>query len=613
MSVSPTVPPTDPPAAPPAAPTSARASAPAGRAGTLALARRLIRTFLRPYWGRMGLAVACMVVMALATAATAWLLEPAINEVFLGRNAAALWWVGGGILAAFVLRAIGNYGQSVLVTRVGFLILAEARDRLHAKVSAMELRFFQGHSTGDLVTRFTFDINRMRFATANALTGLGRDLVTLVALVALVLWQDWVLGLLAFLAAPLTVVPVRRLGRKVRKRARHTQEETGRLHALMTQTLRGIRVVWIDGRADDMRARVDTLIERIFRRQVSGERARTLITPIMELATGIALGLALFVGGQRILSGANDPGSLTSMLAALLMAYQPAKRLANLYSIVQEGLAAVERLFAVLDTPPDITERPGAVALPPGPGRLELAGVHFGYGPDAPVLHGIDLSVAPGEVVALVGASGAGKSTLLNLIPRFLDVSAGAVRIDGHDVRDVTLASLRARIALVTQETFLFDDTIRANIAYGRPDASAAEIEAAARDADAWDFIARLPAGLDTRIGDLGGRLSGGERQRLAIARAILKEADILLLDEPTSALDTEAERRVQRALAALSRGRTTLVVAHRLSTIRDADRICVLEAGRIVEQGRHGDLLAKGGLYTLFCSGEATGGGTCA
>ncbi|MQX37823.1 ATP-binding cassette domain-containing protein [Roseospira navarrensis] len=546
----------------------------------------------------MALGVAFMLLMAAATVATAWLLEPAINQVFLGKDRDALWWVGGGILVAFLARAVGNYGQSLYVTEVGFRILATARDRLHAKVSGMELRFFQGRNTGDLVTRFTFDINRMRHATSNTMTGLGRDLVTLLALIALVLWQDWLLALLAMVAAPLTIVPVRRLGRKVRRRARDTQEETSRLHALMSQTLRGIRVVWIDGRRDLMAARVEDLIRRIFRRQVSGERARTLITPIMELATGVALGLALYAGGQRILSGGNDPGSLTSMLAALLMAYQPAKRLANLYTIMQEGLAAVERLFEMLDMPPDLTERPDARPLPEGPGRIRLEGARFAYDPAAPVLADIDLTVDPGETVALVGGSGAGKSTLLNLIPRFLDVDAGTVRVDGHDVRDVTLASLRARIAMVTQETFLFDDTIGANIAYARPGASAAEIEQAVRDADAWDIVARLPQGLDTPLGALGGRLSGGERQRIAIARALLKDAPILLLDEPTSALDTEAEARVQAALARLSRGRTVLVVAHRLSTIVEADRICVMEAGRIVEQGRHADLLTRGGAY---------------
>ncbi|MBB4316067.1 ABC transporter ATP-binding protein [Roseospira marina] len=558
----------------------------------------MARTFLWPHRRRMVLAVGWMLVMALATVATAWLLEPAINKVFLGKDPGALWWVSGGILVAFALRALGNYGQSILVTQVGFAILAEARDRLHAKVSAMELQFFQGRSTGELVTRFTFDINRLRFATANALTGLGRDLVTLVALVVLVLYQDWMLALLAMLAAPLTIVPVRRLGRKVRRRARDTQQEIGRLHALMSQALRGIRIVWIDGRAQYMSGRVETLIDRIFRRQVSGERARTLITPIMELATGVALGVALFAGAQRILSGANDPGSLTSMLAALLMAYQPAKRLANLYSIVQEGLAAVERLFEVLDMPPDLAERPGAMALPPGPGRVRLEGVRFAYDPAHPVLESIDLTVEAGETVALVGGSGAGKSTLLNLIPRFLDVAEGRVCVDDQDVREVTLASLRQRIALVTQETFLFDDTIGANIAYARPEASAGEIEAAARAADAWDLVARLPRGLDTPLGSLGGRLSGGERQRIAIARALLKDAPILLLDEPTSALDTEAERRVQEALGRLSRGRTVLVVAHRLSTIQDADRICVMAAGRILETGRHADLLASGGAY---------------
>ncbi len=566
--------------------------------GTMPLMRRLMREYLAPHRRTLVLAVACMLAMALATAGTAWLLEPAINQVFLGRDPDALWWVSGAILVAFLVRAAGNYGQTLLVARIGFAILAEARDRLYAKVAAMELRFFQAHTTGELVNRFTLDIHRMRFAVANAVTGLGRDLVTLAALAALVVYQDWVLALIAFLGAPLAVVPVRRLARKVRTRARHAQEETGRLNALLYQSLRGLRVIRVDGRGDHVYGRVATVIDRIFQRQVSGERARTLVTPIMELATGLALGVALVMGGHRILSGGSDAGSLTSLLAALLMAYQPAKRLANLYSILQEGLAATERLFALMDTPPDLAERPGALILPQGPGRLSLRGVHFSHVPGVPVLRGIDLDVAPGEMVALVGASGAGKSTLLNLIPRFLDVDAGSVRVDGHDVRDLTLASLRARVALVTQEPFLFDDTIGGNIAFGRPGASRADIEAAARAADLEDLITRLPRGLDTPVGEVGGRLSGGERQRLAIARAILKDAPVLLLDEPTSALDTATERRVQTALAALSRGRTTLVVAHRLSTIVDADRICVVEAGRIIEQGHHDDLVMRAGAF---------------
>jgi len=566
--------------------------------GTMALMRRLMREHLAPHRRTLALAVACMLTMALATAGTAWLLEPAINRVFLGRDAQALWWVGGAILVAFLTRAAGNYGQTLLIARIGFAILAEVRNRLYAKVSAMELRFFQAHTTGELVNRFTLDIHRMRFAVANAVTGLGRDLITLLALVGLAFYQDWVLALMAFLGAPLTVLPVRRLARKVRTRARHAQEETGRLNTLLYQSLRGLRVIRVDGRAAHVNARVAAVIDRILQRQISGERARTLVTPIMELATGLALGVALVLGGQRILSGGSDAGSLTSLLAALLMAYQPAKRLANLYAILQEGLAATERVFTVLDTPPDLAERRDATVLPPGPGRVTLRDVHFRYRDDAPVLRGIDLDVAPGEMVALVGASGAGKSTLLNLIPRFLDVEAGAVLIDGHDVRDLTLTSLRSHIALVTQEPFLFDDTIGANIAFGRSGATPAEVAAAASAADLDDLIARLPRGLDTPVGEVGGRLSGGERQRLAIARAILKNAPILLLDEPTSALDTETEHRIQTALSTLCRGRTTLVVAHRLSTIVDADRICVMEAGHILESGRHDALIARGGAY---------------
>ena len=568
------------------------------RTGSLRLVKRMAREFLTPYLTHMAVAFACMLVTALATAATAWLLEPAINNVFLDRRPDALWWVTGAVLAAFLVRALASYGQSMLLMTASMGILADARDRLHAKIWDMELRFFLSRTSGDLVTRFTADIQRMRHATIATMSSIGGDLITFIALAGLVFWQDWVVASVAFVAAPLTILPVRRLGRKVRRRAHATQEETGRLHALMTQCLRGVRVVWVDGRADLMTARVGALIDRIFRRQSSGERARTLVTPIMELANGVALGLALFLGASQVISGKTDVGSLTSMLAAMLMAYQPAKRLANLYSIGQEGLAAAERLFEVLDMPPDLREIPDAVALPPGPGEVSFEGVSFAYDTDHPVLSDVSLTVAPGTTVALVGASGAGKSTLINLVPRFLDVTAGRVLVDGHDVRGLTLDSLRSRIALVTQETFLFDDTVRANLAFARPGASDAELEQAARAADAWSFIERLPEGLETRIGARGAGLSGGERQRLAIARALLKDAPILLLDEPTSALDSGAEQRVQAALARLSAGRTTLVVAHRLSTVLGADQICVMDGGRIVEQGRHDDLLAQGGAY---------------
>jgi subfamily B ATP-binding cassette protein MsbA len=572
--------------------------------------RRLLRESVRPYAGWLALALALMMVVAATNALSAWLMKPVVNDIFIGRNRQMLWLIGGAVLATFLVKGAANYGQASLMSFVGLKIIADTQARLYAHLSRLDLAFFHAHSSGGLISRFTIDINQMRVAVSNALTGFGKDLLSLVGYVAVMFVQDWQLAAAAFFAFPLAIYPIARLGRRMRKVTANTQEEMGEMTAVLGQTFQGVRVVKAYGMEDYEQGRVGRLVERIFRLTFKAARIRALSSPIMETLGGAAVAVVIVYGGFRVIEARTDAGAFFSFITALLLAYEPMKRLANLNASLQEGLAGAQRLFALLDVRPAIVDRPAARPLAVREGAIRLDGVRFSYGPERVALDGVSLEVPGGRTVALVGPSGAGKSTVLNLIPRFYDVAAGAVTVDGQDVREVTLASLRATVALVSQEISLFDDTVRANIAYGRAGAAEAEIVAAAKAAAAHDFIAALPAGYDTVVGEQGVKLSGGQRQRLAIARAMLKNAPILLLDEATSALDTESERQVQAALKELMRGRTTLVIAHRLSTVVGADLIYVLDGGRMVERGTHAELLARGGayarLYALQFANEA-------
>jgi subfamily B ATP-binding cassette protein MsbA len=411
-------------------------------------------------------------------------------------------------------------------------------------------------------------------------------------------YEDWVLALASFFAFPLAIHPIVGIGRRMRRVATNTQVEFGQVTTLLSQTFQGARHVKAYGMEEYEQGRAAALFERVYRLINRANRTRSRASPLMEALGGSAVAVVILYGGYQVIHDARTPGAFFSFIAALLLAYQPLKNLANLNASLQEGLAAAKRVFDMLDIEPAIQDTPDAPPLRVTGGEITLTDVRFGYQPQAVALDGITLTVPAGSTVALVGPSGAGKSTVLNLIPRFYDVSAGSIAIDGQDVRSVTLASLRGSLALVAQEASLFDDTVRANIAYGRFGANDSEIEAAATAAGADRFIAELPQGYDTPVGEHGVRLSGGQRQRVAIARAMLRDAPILLLDEATSALDNESERQVQAALRRLMQGRTTLVIAHRLSTIVCADLICVMDNGRIVESGKHAPLLARGGLY---------------
>ncbi len=584
------------------------AETPRQNTSTAALVGRLARESIRPYAGWLVAALLCMTVVAAATALSAWLMKPVVNQVFIAKNQGLLWPIGGAVLATFTLKGLANYAQATLMSYVGLRIVTDTQHRLYAHLTRMELAFFQTQPTGGLISRFTIDINMMRTAVSNAMTGFGKDSLSLIFLVGVMFAQDPQLAAVSFIVFPLAVLPIVRLGRRIRKVTVNTQEEMGQFTTLLEQTFQGARVVKAYGMEDYEKGRVRVIAERIFSLVFRAARVRALASPIMETLGGVAVTMVIVYGGMRVIDEAMDAGSFFSFITALLLAYEPLKRLANLNASLQEGLAGAQRLFALLDVQPTIIDKPDAKPLRLDRGGIEFSDVCFAYQTSRPALNGITLEVPAGKLVALVGVSGAGKSTLLNLIPRFYDADQGSVSIDGQDVRDVTMQSLRGSIALVSQEITLFDDSVRANIAYGRPQASEADVIAAARNAAANEFISALPDGYDTFVGEQGAAVSGGQRQRLAIARAMLKDAPILLLDEATSALDSQSERQVQAALKTLMRGRTTLVIAHRLSTVMDADMIHVIADGRVVESGTHGELLARNGAYAHLHAQQFSG-----
>jgi subfamily B ATP-binding cassette protein MsbA len=568
------------------------------RSASWPLVKRLLKDYVYTQRWRIGAALLCMVLVAISTAAFTQIMKPIIDDIFVSKREEMLLPIAMAALIVFLVKGCATYGQAVLMSFVGNRIVADVQSQLFRRIVAADLAFFSGAPAGKLISRFLNDIMLLRLAVSNTLVGLGKDSLTTLALVAVMFYEDWQLALVAFFAFPTAIFPIRRIGRRMRKVSDHRQTHVGRLTNLLDETFQGIRHVKAYSMEAYESGRADAAIDEVFRLNFKSERVRNLLHPIMEFLAGLAIVAVILYGGHQVIVGAKLPGSFFAFITALLLAYEPIKRLARLNTNLQEGLAAAQRVYHLMDREPEIQDAPDARPLAFSSGEIRFDNVEFAYREDIPALDGVDLIAPAGKTIALVGPSGSGKSTVLNLIPRFYDVGNGTIRVDGQDVRQVTLSSLRERIALVSQEILLFDDSVRANIGYGRPDASEAEILAAAKAASAHEFILGLEKGYDTRVGPRGSSLSGGQRQRVAIARAILKDAPILLLDEATSALDTDSERQVQAALEKLMKGRTTIVIAHRLSTVTKADIIYVLEAGRIVESGSHDALLARGGAY---------------
>ena len=569
---------------------------------TTHLMGRLWRDGIRGYAGWIVLAVIFMLVAAAATSYTAYLMKPVVDDVFDQKNESRLWIVAFTVLATFLVKCIANYTQAMLMHFVGLRILSDMQNRLFSHLSRMDLAFFHNHATGTLISRFTTDIHQMKVAVSNGLTSLGKDLMSLVGLVYVMFLQDLELALITFFVFPIAVYPIVRIGKRMRKVTANTQQEIGLFLTILNQTFQGIRMIKAYGMERYEADRIADNVETIRILNMKAARIQTMARPIMEFLGGVAVFVVIIYGGLRVIEGATTTGTFFSFITALLMAYDPMKRLAGLNASIQTGLAGADRLYWLLDQEPTIRDKPHARDIERIRGEITFEKVSFSYTSNKSALTNISLNVPAGKKVALVGPSGAGKSTILNLIPRFYDVDTGVIRIDDQDVRDLTTTSLFQNMALVSQEITLFDDTVAANIGYGRANATREQIETAAQHAAAHDFIMELPGGYDTVVGEQGVKLSGGQRQRLAIARAMIKDAPILLLDEATSALDTESERHVQAALDTLMEGRTSLIIAHRLSTVTHADIIFVVDNGRIVEQGNHANLMALGGSYkTLY------------
>ncbi len=562
------------------------------------LLRRLWREYMRGHVGKLSLAILCMAVVALTTAAQALLVKPALDRIMVQGDAKLVWLLPLAFMGVILVKGAASYFQSLLMEKLALRIIEAIQGRMFERLIGADLAYIDRNASGTLISRFISDIYQLREMLTTSIVSLVRDNMTTSALIGVMVYTNWRMALIALIAFPFSAWFITSIGRRMRRVFRTTQAETGEMTRMLDDAFKGIRQVKAYAMEEHERQRAGRTFYGLYRLMLKATRVRALSVPALETMGGVVFAGVLAFGGWQVLHGQATVGSFMAFFAAALMAYQPMRRVLNTNITLQRGLASSERVFEIVDLEHTIRERPDAVPLKLSGGAVRLDGVGFSYGDGAPALRDVTIEAPAGKVTALVGPSGAGKSTVLNLIPRFYDATAGAVTIDGQDVRAVTLDSLRGAIGLVTQDTGLFNDTIRANIAYGKVGASDAEIAAAARAAAADEFIRALPQGYDTEIGERGITLSGGQRQRLSIARALLKNAPILLLDEATSALDTESERQVQDALKRLMKGRTSIVIAHRLSTVMDADIIYVIDRGRVVESGGHDELVARDGLY---------------
>ncbi len=553
---------------------------------------------VQPYRGKLLIAMAAAFLVASLNGAQAWLVKPLLDKIFFEKNLSYLNILPFALMLIFIVKGFFYGLNYFMLQTVGQKVILIMRTRLFNHVCNQPLSFFHNTTTGDLISRVMADIMMLQAALSTVVIGLLRDFFQVIILLVVIFTMNWKLALISLIFIPMASVPIVKFGKIFRRLSVTIQEETANTSSMMHESITGAPVVKAFGMEEYETSRFRRQVTKLYDVLMEKASYYRFQHPLMEGIGGFGIVMIIWFGGKAVITGESTPGTFFSFLTALFMIYEPIKGVSKVNVTIQDGLAAAGRVFTLLDVKPDIRDKDNATALAPFRKSIDFNTIHFRYTEESEVIKGINLSVKAGEVLAIVGPSGSGKSTLTNLLPRFFDIQEGSIEIDGVDIRDVTLNSLRNQIGIVTQQTILFNDTIRNNIAYGDDETSEDDIRQAAANANALDFIEKLPEGFDTNIGESGVKLSGGERQRLCIARAILKNAPILILDEATSSLDTESERKVQNALENLMKDRTTLVIAHRLSTIKDADRIIVIKDGGIVEEGSHDTLLAQNGEY---------------
>jgi subfamily B ATP-binding cassette protein MsbA len=561
--------------------------------------KKRLLSYTRPYWGRLAIGMLLAIIVSVTTGAAAWIVKPVMDDVFLRKDTAILKILPIAFIIIYAVKGAARYEQSYLMRSVGQKIIMKIRNELYEHIQKMPLSFFHNTSTAILMSRITNDVTMLGHVSSQVAADFFRQFFTFIILLCLTFYREYILATIALIVLPFIIIFIIKVGRRLRDLSRKNQEKMADLNIILHETFTGNKIVKAFGMEEYESKRFLEENRRLYDITMKEAKRYEMVSPIMELFAAIGTGFVIWYGGYQVIKGVTTPGTFFSFLTALIMLYDPIRKLSTMNSVLQQSLAAAERVFKLLDTNVDIVNKDGAIELKGFKDRLHFEDVWFQYNRDnGMVLKGINLEIKRGDVIALVGSSGGGKSTLVDTIPRFYDVTKGAIKIDGYNIQDLTLNSLRRQIGIVTQETILFNDTVKNNISYGRVDANMDEIWNAARSAHAHDFIVEMPSGYDTVIGERGVKLSGGERQRISIARAILKNPAILILDEATSSLDTESEKVVQKALENLMKDRTTFIIAHRLSTVLNADTIIVIDDGRIVETGRHEELLSLGGIY---------------